>query len=290
MVQMIPEIQSIKLLKLNTALFSVLLIAATGCTGQGAKTRYILAEKLWNDGKYQAAVNEFEKVSQKDPESPLGLRALFRAATTQMLYLSEYNEAIRKFNRVVDLSKDSAMSWDAQKQIGEIYFSKTEQYNQAILHYKKLIQLKPEGPGVPEFTFRIAKSHFYLMQFDESIAAFKEIAQRYKSTPWAEKAAYEIGVTSFTRGGHPGAPDTVSVSPHEAYQEAMDSFGRFIKLYPESPLIPLAKFGIANCLEEMDQLDAAYHQYEAIRSTYPSSQVIDIKLMRIRERRAQRTH
>jgi TolA-binding protein len=69
----------------------------------------------------------------------------------------------------------------------------------------------------------------------------------------------------------------------------MEAFTRFMKRYPQSTLIPDAKFGIASCLEEMDQLDAAYHAFEELRSTYPSPNVIEVKLVRIRERKDQRS-
>jgi TolA-binding protein len=173
--------------------------------------------------------------------------------------------------------------------LGDILYSKTEQYTLAVLHYKKLLELKPEAHEVPEFTYRIAKSYFFLMQFDEAISAFKEVTERYKTSPLAEKAMYEIGVSYFTRGGHQSSTPSATMPAAEAYQESMDAFNRFIKRYPMSVYVPEARFGIASCLEELDQLDAAYHQYEAIKSTYPSPQVIEIKLRRIRERRAQKS-
>ena len=72
----------------------------------------------------------------------------------------------------------------------------------------------------------------------------------------------------------------------ESYQEATEAYQAFIKKYPQSTLVPQARFGIASCLEELDQLDAAYQAYEALKDTYPSRNVIEIKLARIRERRA----
>ena len=259
--------------QLTLAFVAATLLAS--CTAQTAKNQYLLAEKLWLDGKYAAAVNEFEKVNLKDPQGPLGFQALSRAATTQMLYLSQYNDAVKKFNRIVDLRRDAPSAWEAQKQIGEIYFSKTDQYEQAATLYKKLVLSRPEAPEVPEFLFRIAKSNFYLWKFDDSIAGFKTLIKSYPSSSWSEKASYEVGVNYFTRGG-------------KSFQEAIDAFNVFIRTYPSSSLIVQARFEIASCLEEMDQLDAAYHDYELLKPIYPSPNVIDVKLSRIRERKTQR--
>ena len=89
-----------------------------------AKKHYILAEKLWANGKYQAAVNEFDKVIKKDPKGKLGLQALFRSAMTQTVFLSRHMEAMEKFKTYSDLSGDTEVSWSAQRQIGEILSEK----------------------------------------------------------------------------------------------------------------------------------------------------------------------
>jgi TolA-binding protein len=257
-----------------------------GCSIESAKKHYVLAEKLWYDGKYSAAVAEFDKVTAKDPHGKLGLQALFRAAVTQTLFLSEYEAAIRKFQTVSDLSQDPANAWEAQTQIGDLLFSKLDQYDRAIQHYQMLLQRRPDAPEAAEFLFRIGKSQFYLWQFQEAVATYREVLKRFKGSLQAERAAYELGVTFFTRGEQ--RPDGRGPGI-ESYQEAIDAFEKFVRMFPSSKLVPEARFGMASCLEELDQLDAAYHAYEALRGIYPAPKVIEIKLARIRERKAQRS-
>ncbi len=268
-----------------TALAFGVAAGGSGCSVDSAKSRYLLAEKLYNDGKYSAAVNEFEKVVAKEPRGKLGLQALFRAAITQALYLNQYAEAVRKFRSYVEASQNPSAIWEAQRQVGEILFIKTEQYEQAISHYRGMLKLRPSAEEAPEMLFRIAKSHFFLYQFDEAIGAFQELVRKHPASRWAEQASFQMGVTYFTRAGRSGS----AVSSTDAFQESMDAYQRFLKRYPNSNWAPEAKFGIAACLEEMDQLDAAYHSYEALRTSYPSPKVIEIKLARIKERKEQRS-
>jgi TolA-binding protein len=271
-------------------------IAAGGCTSNSAKKQYLLAEKLWTDGKYSAAVAEFDKVTAKDPRGRLGLQALYRSATTQMLFESQYGDAARKFKVFAESpGVDKSMAWDAQKQVGEILYSKTEQYDRAIQHYRQLVKMRPDAPEAPEFLFRIAKSYFFLWQFDDAIATYRNIAAQYPGSSWAEKASYEIGVSFFTRGERQDSPTSRGRERDKdrsggSFQEATRAYQAFIRTFPQSPLVPQAKFGIASCLEEQDQLDAAFHAYEELKTTYPSPNVIAIKLARIRERQAQRSH
>ena len=265
--------------------FVALALAFTACSAGSAKSHYLLAEKLWSDGKYSSAVSEFEKTAAHDSSGKLGLQALFRAASTQALFLSQYDDAVRKFRQVANTTPDQAQAWDALKQIGDILFEKTDQYDLAIQHYKSLISQRPESGDLPEFMFRMGKSYFFLQQFRDANAVYRDLIKKYSQSPWAEKASFEMALADFTRGEQrPGGKGPGM----ESYQLSMDEYGAFIKKYPQSELIPNARFGIAACLEELDQLDAAYNAYAALRLTYPSHNVIEIKLARIRERRAQR--
>lgn len=259
---------------------------ATGCTANSTKKTYVLAEKLWTDGKYAAAVTEFEKVTAREPAGKLGLQALYRAASTQAYFLSQYSEAVRKFRVYVQLVQDPGQSWEARREIGEILYSRLEAFDQAISHYRAMVRDRPDSREKPEFLFRIGKSQFHLWQFDEAIQTFQQLYRLVPDTPWGEKSLYEIGNTHFTRGEqHPGGEGPGL----EAYQEAIDAYERFLKVYPKSSLAPQAHFGIASSLEEMDQLDAALVAYRALLTTYPSPNVIRIKLHRIRERKEQRS-
>ena len=257
----------------------------TACSVNNAKKSYVLAEKFWGDGQYAAAVLEFERAFAKDPKGKVGQQALYRAALTQALFLSQHAEAIRKLKSYAELTDDQQNLWEAKKLIGDLLFSKLEDYGHADQHYRGLIQSNPKAPEAPEFLFRVAKSRFFLGDFEEAITLFRQLAKDRTKSAWAERAAFEIGITYFTRGEQ----NTAGATPLlEVYQEAIDAYEEFIKQYPTSALIPEAKFGIASCLEELDQLDAAYHAYEGLLNSYPSPKVIQIKLARIRERKAQR--
>ncbi len=280
---------------LNNAKFyqiwgTTILLIFSACTVDSAKRHYVLAEKLWTDGKYQAAVAEFEKVVAKDPHGKLGAQALLRGATTQALFLSQYSQAVKKLRLYIEASPDPSAAWDAQKEIGELLYSKLEYYDQAIIHYQGLVQLRPDGPEVPEFLYRVGRSQYFLGHLDEARAVYESIIANpkpaFKDSPWAEKASFELGETELTRGEQTGNHGASG----EIYRKSMADFESFVAKYPKSSLLPQAQFGIASCLEELDQLDAAYQAYEALLKTYPSKNVVEIKLARIRERKAQRSH
>jgi TolA-binding protein len=259
----------------------------SACGLNSTKKQYVLAETLWTEGNYAASVNEFEKVHTRDPRGKLGLQALFRAATTQAFFLNQPEEAIKKFRLYAEVSDDQETAWEAQLQVGEILFMKLEQYEQAIQQYEALLKTKPQDKDAPQFLFRIGKSQFFLRKFKDAVDTWKQLTEKYPTSPFAEQASYEMGVALYTRGEQ-SSDSHGAANSNQSYQEAIRTFESFIKKYPTSKLIPQAKFGIASCLEELDDLDGAYHAYEALKSTYPSPNVITVKLVRIRERKAQR--
>ncbi len=272
-------------LSVKRFLIATFLLGLFACSADSAKRHYVLAEKLWTDGKYAAAVSEFDKVAARDPRGKLGTQALLRAATTQALFLSQYSEAIEKLKRFTEISADAPAVWDARKEVGDLLFNKTDQYDQAYRYYQSMLQIRPNAPEVPEFLFRMARSQFFLGHFEDAIATYEQIIRGHADSSWAERATFEVAQSLLTQGEQVG-----SRSGQELFKTAMNDYQGFLKRYPQSGLVPEAKFGIASCLEATDQLDAAFQAYESLRSTYPSRKVIEIKLARIRERKTQRSH
>ncbi len=273
--------------KKYTKLLSCLVILTlSACTIGSAKRHYIIAEKLWSDRKYEASVDEFEQVIRRNPHGDLGQNALFRAAMTEMIFLNRYVDALIKFQSFVERSPPSSgHQWSAQISIGEIFYQHLRKYKEAIQHYEYLIENNPRKKEIPQLLYRIGKSYFFLWDFDESIETYKKLISRYPESKFAEKAEYEIGMSLFTfgeqtPGGHgPGM---------DVYQKAILQFQQFTRKYPNSSLVAQARFGIASCLEEMDKLEAAYQSYKELEKTYPSPNVVKIKLIRIQERLSQR--
>jgi tetratricopeptide (TPR) repeat protein len=272
-------------MELYKILLGLSFLLVMGCSVDSARHHYVLAERFWSDKNYAAAVIEFERVIAKDPSGGLGQQALYRSAMTQTLFLGQHVEAVQKLRSFIQYSTDSNLIRAAQIQVGEVLFTHLENYEQAVLHYQSLIKLYPDSSDVPSFLFRIAKSQFFLFQFSEALGTFQKIISQFPDTVWSERATLELGTTFFTRGQRQSVH---SVSESNDFDLAIQSYRKFIKLYPKSDLAAEARFGIASCLEEEDQLDEAYLIYSDLIKTYPAPRVVEIKISRIKERLAHR--
>jgi len=265
----------------RTAILIVAIFSfAQGCSINSAKKHYVTGERLWTNGDYKAALREFERAFELDSKGKIGLHALYRAANTEHLFLNQYESALKKFERILTLNPTPEDTWGAEKQIAEILFSRLEQYPRAIGQYQKLIKLNTEAPEVPEFLFRQGRARFFLKRFDEALQTYRKIISDYPTSPFAENALYHIGLTTYTRAES-------GSSGRDQYQQALDQFMSFNKKYPQSALKIDAEFGIANCLEEMGQLSAAYQAYASLKERYPAKQVIEIKMIRVQDRKNQ---
>ncbi|MBC7384674.1 MAG: tetratricopeptide repeat protein [Cryobacterium sp.] len=263
-----------------------MIVLAFSCTSQNPRDRFLLAERLWQEKNYPAAVAEYEKVTQKDPSSELGIKAALRAATTQTLFLNDHLGALRKLNRIIEANRDHPLAHEAYRQIGEILFGKLEQYEQAIQHYERMIELYPDDPAKDEYTYRIGKAQFHLLEFDDSIQTFRLITEKYPKSIWAKRARFEIAVSEQTKGHQLQQKETKLAM--EAFRGAIKEFTEFSRIYPDDPLSLEAKFEIGNCYEELEQADAAHKAFEEILAKYPNRAVVEMKLKRIEGRRNQK--
>lgn len=259
-------------------IYVVLAGVFAGCSVDSAKSHYVLAERLWTEGNHSGAVTEFDKVTARDPKGKLGIQALYRSATTEANDRGRYREALRKFKQFTEFSRGTPAAYEADLQIGEILFERMEQYEESAAHYREMTKRWPAAKDLSEFYFKAGKSDFFLSRFEDALSQYDEAVRGFPGTPWAERAAFEKGIVLFTRGGS-----------DESYKLAIRAHEDFLAKYPQSPWAVHARFGIANCMEELDQLEQASERYKSMMGEYPIPEVLSLKIARIRERQAQRS-
>ncbi len=240
------------------------------CNMQAGKSHYILAERLFNDRKYSAAVVEFQKIIEEDPKGPLAQQALFRIGLIQYLYLENYSYAIETFGRFIVLSQNIDLVYQAEKSIGEIYFSKLEDYKQAIQQYEKLLQKYPRSPENDFFILRKAKSYYSILEFKKAIQTYQELISANPKSTYVVEAFYQIGNTHFTSGN---------------CELAIKAFKEVTEKFSKSPQFIFAEFGIGNCFEELEKWDEAQQIYTKILDRYPTRKVVESKIKNLEDRK-----
>ncbi|MBU6153078.1 MAG: tetratricopeptide repeat protein [Bdellovibrionales bacterium] len=259
-------------------IIAIFVVSGSGCTVQSSiSNHYLMAEKLWTEKNYPAAVSEFDFVVKEAPNSAIGLQSLWRAAMTRELFLGQSEEALRNFELFLERASGSDLAPQAQLEIGEILFSKLALYQKAIDHYQKLLDLKKfSHDEESRFVYRIARGYFLLNQIRKSQEWYERGLKDYSSSTLNPKMKFDLAHTWYALGENDKA----------AYAKALKVFQDLAlsirttdhRLYVQSI------FGEASTWEELDEFEKAYALFESIQSDYPAPNVVKVRMHRLSER------
>jgi TolA-binding protein len=251
------------------ALFLAGVAFLSSCNSNSPDNRYLLAERLLEDKKYEAAISEFQEIVDKSPNSPLGIEGQLKVAQIQHLYLGKTKEAVESYKKFLRRNKDEARRGEIERVLADLQFQIFENYGDAIHAYKSLFEKDPKSPEAPYFLFNIGRAQSFQKDFDTAVKTFQQLVTDYPTSSFANRAKLEVA-NALNMGG-----------------KCRDAIKKYEELAKSSPgeIKVLAVFGEAECAEELDDLDTAYELLGTIKSTYPSPAVVDMKMKRIKRRK-----
>lgn len=285
---------------LKTTLALIAFTTLIGCQSDKKITRFLLAEKFWNKGEYSAAVTEFDKVVRLDPQGKTGKDALYRAATTEVYFLSRFTSAVERFERLTAMAANPTEAWEFQKWIATVYFDFMHDYSKAETQLRKLLDSSPPTKEEKlELDWKLGKSLFFEQKFPESYEVFDRIFKtEYAPSEMKSKALFEKAMTLLTEGDPPlsepvlkpmkGAKGAKGKSQSK-FQKAIDLFEEYKKLtglksYDRAE----ADFWIGHCYEELEKLDLAVDYYQKVLTTHRSPVLVQLRIQRVLERKNQK--
>lgn len=275
---MLPTMNQVERFIKNKRLFTFLFFLFFSCSYHNNKSRFLLAEKLWEEKNYRAAVSEFEKIAYQEEDTVLGQTAYYRAALTQSLFLNEHREAVKKLNKIIELKKNNAITTDALVLLGDIFYSKLEQYESAINTYRVLL-IREGIKNIESYEFKIAKSLFYLGRFKESRQEFfKLLSNPETSEQTKEKALIEVARTYQIQGFE---AETKGEASSQHFKAAADQYLSVLKKYPDSQQRVFIKFDLATCYEELERKDEATSLYLEIQKEHPNPILVESKIQKL---------
>ncbi len=245
------------------------MLALAACNARSPETKYLLAERLVEDRKYDAAISEFQDIVDKSPTSSLGLEAQLKIAQIQHLYLGRSQEAIDAYGEFLKRSKDPIRKREVERTLGDLHFQNVENYDAAIASYTKLMKEAPESPESEELLYRLGRAFFLKSQFSDASKIFEHQKERFPQGPYRSKAELDTGNALSAQGKCP---------------EAIKQYDRLVSGAPKEQRV-LAIFGKASCFEEQDDLDSAYEIFSSIKEDYPAPTVVELKLQKIKRRK-----
>ncbi len=250
-------------------ILSVGLLALLACNANSPETKFILAEKLLEDKKYDASISEFQSIVDKSPHSDMGLSAQLKIAEIQHLYLGRAQEAISAYHEYLKRSRDENKKREVEKILADLQFQAFENYDEAIATYTKLVKNYKNEEEAEDLLFRLGRAFFLKSQFTDAEKVFRYMKETFPNGKAYWKAELEVGNTLSAQG---------------KWQEAIKVFDRVIEHAPREQKA-LAGFGKASSYEEQDDLDKAYEIFASVRDDYPAPSVVDLKMQKIKRRK-----
>lgn len=227
----------------------------SGSEIENDKINFYLAESYYSTGKYQDALNSYNKVNPKD--------LLLSAQTTYgkaycYFNLKNFNSAADFFSAFVKKFPHDKRIVDAKLRLADSYYG-SKNYAAASRIYKNLFAGGASSINNPYGYYQYAQALYKAGDTEEAINEFNNLQQKFPESEYAQGSLYTIGWIYFQK---------------ENFSEAIAKYRNLMKAYPKSSLTPLAYYSIGDSYFNQAKYDSAISNYEKVIALYPSSDYV----------------
>lgn len=215
---------------------------------------YLLAESRYRLGDNEAAGKTLDRfmVSTNATTSPYYLQALY---THGYLCIERNNTAdaiddFKMFQRLSVGKVDPLQASDVDNRLGDCYYLQSD-YNEAMKYYDRVINAK--GRDADYATFQKAMSYGAMSKYHEKLTYLNQIFEKYKDSPLAPKALFEVGQTYLVCDNN---------------DMALLYFNNFLKQYPQSTLVKTALLNMGLIYYNTDRNEEALEVFDRLLTHY----------------------
>ncbi len=168
--------------------------------------------RLFEEGKYEEAIQSFQRASEKEPFEP---SYVYNLGVTYYK-MEKHDEAIVAYMKMLEIQPDS---YSAYKKLGEIYGLKKE-FKEAIPYYIKAAELSPEDPDA------LYDLGACLINTKNYPHALETLSKTVELKPDYALAYYQLGMIHVNQN-------------HK--DEAIKNLEKYLELAPEDSNVEVAK-------------------------------------------------
>ena len=230
------------------------------------------AQDYIKKGKYQLAVDEYNKILNDMPAADLKVKIYYQLGDLHAIHLNQLTKGVLYFKKVLELTNDPVWLVKSQERLGEINYTFLKDYNAAKDVYKRLVDFKPKLNKYQLYEYRLAKILLHYNEVEELKKLVSEILKN-KSHEYYVDGYYILGQSYFQ---------------NKDWNKAIGFFKEYLKREKRRDKIVNVKFLIGNCYETLEKLKNAYNIYYSILGDYPNTKVIQDRLKSVYDRRIAR--
>lgn len=202
--------------------------STTGAKNAEAASLLQQARDLEAAGSTSRAVSTYRQIVKDYPVSPSAPSAQFRVA--QLLEesgnLSRAFDAYKVFVESYPQAREFDQAANAQLAIADD-FMKRRRFERAEEMYRALLGSAPYAKFAPAAQFKLGQSLESRKEYEQSIAAYQVVLDRYASSDYADDALYQIGYVQLTEAQSRSQDLSAAI-------DAKNTFDEFLMEYPNS--------------------------------------------------------
>jgi len=165
-----------------------------------ALNNYILAERYFEQGKYEKSIGSLLSIVKEYPESDLASQALYFLGDIYNFKLKDYVKAIAEYRNLIQKFPRNRFVANAQFKIAECC-RKMEDWQEAIEVYKKFIQEYSQYGYADYAQFYMGQCYERLKDWEKAKAAYSLISANYPESIWTDVARNRIKYLDRYLGG-----------------------------------------------------------------------------------------
>ncbi|MCB0307743.1 MAG: tetratricopeptide repeat protein [Bdellovibrionales bacterium] len=227
------------------------------------------AQESLREGKYYIAVEHYMSFAKNHPKHRRAPEALLEVGNIQHSVLGEPDKAILTYEKLVSSYPVNTYTLSAQRKIAEIHKNHFSNYHEAIIEYEKFLHAAPDHEETPAIIMELAHCYTLIHDFKQAEIEYDRLIRDYPKFNRLAEVYFQKGNNDFISG---------------RYEKSIKNYQNVVEHFKDSDLRPQAIFGMANAYEEMDDFKKAKEFYHKILNTYPSPNVVKIRLKGVEDR------
>ncbi len=246
-------------------------LSLSGCGISLSQIDFDKGERAQEKGEYTRAVDKYKKVIKRVPGTELSIKAAQRGIESSMFGAKDYSSTVDFYKYIINFGKTEKTRRHAQEGLATVYLEKLLNYRSAIEEFNKLLIIKNDAEKIIDYRQNLAKAHFSLNQFDEALSEL-ELALKLTLEP---SRKYELLVMK----------GNILFNTKDV-ESSLLVYEQIVADYPVRAKSEKILMNVIVCLEELQRFEKAIAQLEVMRQDYDDKEFIDLKIMRLKNRKA----
>lgn len=225
--------------------------------------------KLSSSGDSRAALDVFDRVLKRAPDSSSATAAAREGARLSLFVLKDYKRAARYLRALVLRASDATERQSAEKQLAAVYFENLQNYAQAVIEFNRLLAMNPPFLERVHDQMMMARANFYLGEFQQAESEVDDLLkERLQPQPKFEALMLKGNVQVAGK----------------KFSEAAGIFRALIKEFPDRSRQENIGLQLAVCEEERQDYRSAIAVLEDLKDSYQPKEYIELRIKRLQER------